>query len=111
MTREPATTTRAVLMAAIDMRLPSERIEAILDHLLAAARAEALEEAAKRCGAIRHDLRDEANREGGILPASMRKYHEANGAAARADALLKGGTPTVNGTTNNGVRNVPSQDS
>jgi D-xylose transport system substrate-binding protein len=33
---------------------------------------------------------------------------EANGAAALAVALLKGGTPKVNGTTNNGVRNVPS---
>ncbi len=35
-------------------------------------------------------------------------YVEANGAAAVAVALLKGGTPKVNGTTNNGVRNVPS---
>jgi D-xylose transport system substrate-binding protein len=33
---------------------------------------------------------------------------EANGAAARAVALIKGGSPKVNGTTNNGVRNVPS---
>jgi D-xylose transport system substrate-binding protein len=33
---------------------------------------------------------------------------EANGAAALAVALIKGGSPKVNGTTNNGVRNVPS---
>ena len=33
---------------------------------------------------------------------------EANGAAALAVALIKGGQPRVNGTTNNGVRNVPS---
>lgn len=55
MTREPATTTRAVLMAAVEMRLPSERIEAILDYLLAAARAEALEEALAACGQTRAD--------------------------------------------------------
>ena len=35
-------------------------------------------------------------------------YVEATAAAAIAVALLKGGTPKVNGTTNNGVRNVPS---
>jgi D-xylose transport system substrate-binding protein len=33
---------------------------------------------------------------------------EANGAAALAVALIKGRQPRVNGTTNNGVRNVPS---
>jgi D-xylose transport system substrate-binding protein len=33
---------------------------------------------------------------------------EVNAAAAIAVALLKGGQPRVNGTTNNGVRNVPS---
>jgi D-xylose transport system substrate-binding protein len=33
---------------------------------------------------------------------------EANGAAALAVALLKGGHPKVNGATNNGVRKVPS---
>lgn len=33
---------------------------------------------------------------------------EANGAAAVAVALLKGGKPKTNGVTNNGVRNVPS---
>ena len=33
---------------------------------------------------------------------------EAPAAAAVAIALLKGGTPKVNGSTNNGVRNVPS---
>ena len=33
---------------------------------------------------------------------------EAPAAAALAVALLKGGSPKVNGTTNNGVRNVPS---
>ena len=33
---------------------------------------------------------------------------EANAAAAVAVALIKGGSPKVNGTTNNGKRNVPS---
>jgi len=33
---------------------------------------------------------------------------EANGAAAVAVAILGGGKPKTNGTTNNGVRNVPS---
>jgi len=33
---------------------------------------------------------------------------EAPAAAALAVALIKGGSPKVNGTTNNGVRNVPS---
>jgi len=33
---------------------------------------------------------------------------EANGAAALAVALIRGHQPRVNGTTNNGVRNVPS---
>lgn len=35
-------------------------------------------------------------------------YIEANAAAALAVALIKGGTPKVNGSTDNGVRKVPS---
>jgi D-xylose transport system substrate-binding protein len=35
-------------------------------------------------------------------------YVEANAAAAMAVAMIKGGQPKLNGTTNNGVRNVPS---
>lgn len=44
---QPVATHRAVLMAAIDMRLPESRISAVLDALIAATRAEALEEAAR----------------------------------------------------------------
>ena len=40
----------------------------------------------------------------GYKPAKI----EANAAAAVAVAIIKGGSPKVNGTTNNGNRNVPS---